>query len=92
MFFNTAVVNSIALLIAVLFYSGTERPFPYLRAASLYNYVLWLGAAFYAWRFMVGVNLLSPIYDFVAFIVAVIIVQCIVNILAHVLARFTNRQ
>lgn len=90
MFFNTAVVNLIALIIAIVFYFGSERPFPYLRAASLYNYVLWLGTAFFAWRFMVGVSLLSPIYDFVVFILAVIIVQCIVNILAHVLARFTD--
>ncbi len=90
MFVNAALVNVIAITIAVLFYFRKARAFPYLRAASLYNYVLWLTTAFFAWRFMIDVSLISPIYEFVSFLVVVVFVQCIVNILAHVLARFTD--
>lgn len=87
---SAAIINCVALLIAFLFYRKSAAKFPYLKAVSLYNFVLWIITGLFAWRFVIKVTLTSPIYEFAQFVITVIALQCIINICAHVLARFAD--
>ncbi len=85
---NAAIVNSAALLIAFLFYRKSAPVFPYLKAVALYNFILWIVTALFAWRFVIKLTLTSPFYEFTQFVITVLVLQCIINICAHILARF----